>query len=58
MCCDLGIAFDKPTIEIGKPQEALNVLDRRWSSPTLDGLNLRLVHGNASWRDHVAEELH
>ncbi len=31
---------DKPTIKVGKPQEALNVLDRGWSSPTLDGLDL------------------
>jgi hypothetical protein len=38
--CDLGVAFDKPSIEVGKPQEALNVLDRGWSSPTLDGLDL------------------
>jgi hypothetical protein len=24
----------------------------------LDGLDLRLVHENAIWRDHVAEECH
>src|SRR5882724_2377764 len=45
--CDFGISIDEMTVEIGKAEEGLNVLDFSWNWPILDDLDFVRGHGEA-----------
>jgi len=45
--CDFGISINETTVEIGKAEEGLNVLDISWYWPILDNLDFVWGHGEA-----------
>ena len=45
--CDFGISINETTVEIGKAEEGLNVLDFSWNWPILDDLNFIQGPGEA-----------
>jgi len=45
--CDFGISVNETTVEIGKAEEGLNVLDFSWNWPILDNLDFVWGHGEA-----------
>src|SRR5882724_3925795 len=45
--CDFGISVNEMTVEIGKAEEGLNVLDFLWNWPILDDLDFVQGHGEA-----------
>ena len=45
--CDFGISINETTVEIGKAEEGLNVLDFSWNWPILDNLDFVRGHGEA-----------
>ena len=51
---DIGIAVDEATIEVGKAEEGLDVLDITRDGPVEDPLDLLGVHANAILADDVA----
>src|SRR5882724_11458928 len=53
--CDFGISIDEMTVEIGKAEEGLDVLDFSWYWPILDNLDIVRGHGEAFGRQHVSE---
>src|SRR5882672_8532465 len=53
--CDFGISVNETTVEIGKTEEGLNVLDFPRFGPILDNMDLIQGHGEAFGRQHVSE---
>src|SRR5882672_10695544 len=53
--CDFRISVNEMTVEIGKTEEGLNILDFLRFRPILDNLDLVWGHGEAFWRQHVSE---
>src|SRR5882724_5798075 len=45
--CDFGISVNEMTVEIGKAEERLNILDFSWYWPILDDLDFVQGHGEA-----------
>src|SRR5882724_5674539 len=45
--CDFGVSINETTVEIGKAEEGLNVLDFSWNWPILDNLDFVWGHGEA-----------
>src|SRR5467141_3502830 len=53
--CDFGISVNETTVEVGKTEEGLNILDFLRLRPILDNLDLIWSHGEAFGRQHVSE---
>jgi len=45
--CDFGISVNEMTVEVGKAEERLNILDFSWCWPILDDLDFVQGHGEA-----------
>jgi len=45
--CDFGISVNEMTVEVGKAEERLNILDFSWCWPILDDLDFVWGHGEA-----------
>src|SRR5882672_4488147 len=53
--CDFGISVNETTVEVGKTEEGLNILDFLRFGPILDNMDLVQGHGEAFGRQHVSE---
>src|SRR5467141_20297 len=52
---DFGISVNETTVEVGKTEEGLNVLDFSGFRPILDYLDFVLGHSEAFGRQHISE---
>ena len=54
---DFGVTIDEMTVEVGKTEEGLNVLDLPGLGPILDDLEFVWGHGKAFGGQHISEVL-
>ena len=54
--CNLGILEDKVVVEVGKPQEDLDIMDRTRRRPIHYCRHILRIHGDTIWGDNIAKE--
>ena len=55
-CGNLAVVLDEASVEIGEPEEYLDVVGGLWAFPTQDYLHLIGIHVYAFRGDHETEE--
>jgi hypothetical protein len=49
---------NETSIKVSKTNKTLDILNKSWSSPINNGLNLMKIHANAISKDDITQEFH